>query len=96
MPLDQGIERGQRHVDRLGPGLVLPAWRSVGRAHERVRGGGDGRIVDIELERNCAALTADRDRLDDDVAVTSIEELEHRNELRLRLDRHDTRAEPAE
>src|SRR5262245_66286743 len=95
MSLDQGVECGQRHVDRLGPGLVLPTRRTVGCAHECVRGGGDGRIVDIELERDGAVLAANRDRLDDDVAVTPVEELQCRNELWLRLNCYDACAKPA-
>src|SRR5205823_7427893 len=96
MPLDQRIERGQWHLDRLGPGLLLPPWRSLGRAHERVGGGGDRRIVDIEPQCDCAALTANRDGLDDDVTVAPIKELEHPDELRLRLDRNDAGAESSE
>src|SRR2546423_6299152 len=96
MPLDQNIERGQGYLDRLGPGLVLPARRSVSGAHERVGGRGDGRIIDIELECDCAALPANRDGLDDDVEVSAVEKLERHDELRLRLDRDDARAESSE
>src|SRR5882724_3105448 len=96
MPLDQDVKRGQRHLDRFGPGLILPAGRTIRRAHEGLGGGGDRRIVDIELERDRANLAPDRGWLDDDVAVEPIEQFERSHERRLRLDRDDARAEPAE
>ena len=67
-----------RHANGPGPGLALPARRAVGGLHERLRGGRDRRIVDIELELDRSFAAADRDRLDRDRAVAAVEQLERR------------------
>ena len=95
VPRDQRIERRHRHAMVLVPVLALPAGRAVRGGDEGVRGGGDGRVGDVELELDGAGVAADRDLLDVDRAVAAVEQAQRRDQRGLRLDRDDARAKPA-
>src|SRR5215472_9177891 len=92
----QHIERRDPHVDGPGPGLPFPTRRAVGRPAERIRGGRDGWVVDVEPELEHSRAAADRDRLDRDRAVAAVKEFQRLDQRRLRLDRHHARAQAAQ
>src|SRR5215211_9299585 len=91
---DELVKGGHRNVDTPGPGLAVPARRSVGRRNERRRCGRHRRIVRIELERDRAGIATERRRFDRHGRVAPVEERQDLHQRRLRLDRHHARAEP--
>src|SRR6516225_2027193 len=78
------------------PCLSFPAWRTVGRLAERVRGGGDRWVVDVEAELEHSRAAADRDRHDGYRTIAAVKEFQRLDQRRLRLDRHHARAQVAQ
>src|SRR5262249_42021057 len=74
----------------------FPAWRTVGRLAERLRGGRDRWVVDVEAELERSRAAADRDRLDRDRAIAAVKEFQRLDQRRLRLDRHHARTHAAQ
>ena len=96
MACSEHVERDDRHVDGSGPRLSFPARRALSRLAERVRGGRDRWVVDVEVELGHSRAAADRDRLDRHRAIAAVKEFQRLDQRRLRLDRDDARAQAAQ
>src|SRR5262245_19901015 len=96
MTLDESIERGYWNGNCLAPALPCPGRDPLGCLNEGLRSSCDGRVVDVELEFNHARIAGDRKRLNRDLAIVSIEELERLHQSGLRLDSNNASAQAAE
>src|SRR5262249_4829606 len=87
MARSEHVERYDRHVDGSGPRLSFPARRGLGRLAERVRGGRDRWVVDVEVELGHSRAAADRDRLDRHRAIAALKEVQRLDQRTLPLAR---------
>src|SRR5665647_129427 len=92
VPLNQRIDGGQRHPQKLAPVLALPSRRIRRGGDEIGRSGGDGGIVDVEAQLDLAGFASDSGRFNRDIRIAAVEQPQRFHQRRLRLDRHDTRA----
>ena len=93
---NQRIQRRHRHRDGFVPTLSFPAGRALRGFDEVARGGRDGRIVDIDLQRNLTRFGTDRDRFDRNRRVAYVDQSQDLHQCRVRLTGDHTCVETAE
>ena len=93
---NQCIQCGDRDVGGLAPALGFPTGRAVRGFNKRRRDRRYRWVIDIDQHARPARLAPHRQRLDRDRFAAAIEQPESPHHRPLRLDRDDTRAQPAE
>jgi hypothetical protein len=93
---DEFVKTDQRHADHAVPPNPLKPSIGLHIVPPGVGKGRDRRGTPTQVELSLAWLSGDSTSLDGDAGVAAVEQPQQCNEVRLRLDRDDASANPAE